>query len=396
MDDLGGGFRPGIFALELRDADGRRWQMRHGNQLIGIEEHPGAVRCAGAHIRRVILIVISVIRERNEFVARGIRELRKRTAQGSRDLPSSCFGFALGGYAEHHSIEWLRDFFRACATISGASAKNERPSAFDTARIMLSAHGERAAWKSTCSNPSSPSRMPASAPMMPIRGSISNPRTVRSGTMHSRERPKSMMTDVFSRSQSPSKKSLSLRDGRFREMCGELLGKLRPVIFRARELREDGILDSHDFKPDGLRCIGKAREQPLGRFLRYFGSGRQSNLEFHNRAVIVERLRVRLAFLEERHRRCRRSVSSENAVNERTEGGWLAGIIHRRSRLNVVIEERTKRRFKLDRVVPNLPASSPPLPIVELRSKALFLRERKRLDTRNDFSLSGHAPSYLW
>jgi hypothetical protein len=54
VDDLRRGLGPGILALELRNADGRRRQMRQGNQFIGIEEHPGAVRRAGAHVRRVI------------------------------------------------------------------------------------------------------------------------------------------------------------------------------------------------------------------------------------------------------------------------------------------------------------------------------------------------------
>jgi hypothetical protein len=108
----------------------------------------------------------------------------------------------------------------------------------------------------------------------------------------------------------------------------------------------------------------------------------------------VERLRIVLAFFYERRSgRGRCGASPENAVNERTESGGFAGIIHRRSGFYVMIEKRTERRFKLDRVVPNLPAASPPLPIVELRSKTFFLRERKCLAARNDFSLSGHAPS---
>ncbi len=109
LDDLGSCFRPGIFALELRDSDGCRGQMRQGNQFVGVEEHPGTVRCARENVRCMICIVVSVVRERNEFIARRIRELRESAAQGPHDLPGSRLGAALRGDAEHHGIEGRRD-----------------------------------------------------------------------------------------------------------------------------------------------------------------------------------------------------------------------------------------------------------------------------------------------
>ena len=77
--------------------------MGQGNQFIGIENHAGAVRRAGTHIRHVILIHVSVIRERNQFVICGVRELREPAARELSQSPSSCLGIALCGYAENRS-----------------------------------------------------------------------------------------------------------------------------------------------------------------------------------------------------------------------------------------------------------------------------------------------------
>src|ERR1017187_4534089 len=125
-------------------------------------------------------------------------------------------------------------------------------------------------------------------------------------------------------------------------MRGELLGKLCPVIAPAGELSVDGILDSHHFKTDGTRSVSEAREEPLGGFFRYFGSGRESDLEFYEGVVIVVRFGIGLAFFDERRGLWRRGASSENGVNERTECGGFACIIHRRSRLSVMVEERAE------------------------------------------------------
>lgn len=140
---------------------------------------------------RVIGVVI--VCERDEFIARRVGKLRKGGPDIAGDVPGARFGVCPSRDAHHGSEQWVCNLRSRKATTSGASAKKPWPSPSVTARIMLSPQGWRVPVKNTWKMPISSARISPSAAIMGISGSTSKSFPVRSGSMNSRDRPKSTM-----------------------------------------------------------------------------------------------------------------------------------------------------------------------------------------------------------
>src|SRR6266496_661876 len=180
-------------------------------------------------------------------------------------------------------------------------------------------------------------------------------------------------------------------------MCEELLHKMRPVWIKAGKLGGDCALGPDNLKCDWLRRVCKVHQYALGGFFCNLGSWRQGELQFHERSIRQEQLGIGLWQLKQRWRgECRSSRRpSEDALNERTEEGGLAGVIRSWPRLRVVEEEWPEWWLKAHRAFPHLPASPTPLPLVELRREAFHSGEANCFAFRLNFVSACHAGRYL-
>ena len=73
--ERGRSFGLALFALQLRRPRGSRRQMNERHQFIAVDDESGAAAPPRDHVISMLGVVISVICERDQFVARGCREL---------------------------------------------------------------------------------------------------------------------------------------------------------------------------------------------------------------------------------------------------------------------------------------------------------------------------------
>src|ERR1700733_12514615 len=84
--------------------------MHERDQLVEIEEYPAPPRSSQEDVALVLVFVVPVIRERNEFVSQGVRELPHTARERFANLPRSSGLLASGTDPYDGGKERLGDF----------------------------------------------------------------------------------------------------------------------------------------------------------------------------------------------------------------------------------------------------------------------------------------------